>query len=365
MEAQRVTTFVESRTTKSLVPNAYWLFSAPVDLCAFLGSAVVSLLALAVGHYAGVLHQDAPNWAWVPAILLIDVAHVYSTGFRVYFDGDELKRRPLLYASVPLCGFVIGWALYSEGALIFWRVLAYLAVFHFVRQQYGWVALYRAKLGERDRWNRYIDTAAIYLATIYPLIHWHAHLPRNFNWFRENDFQSISTTAVQIVEPIYWLVMAAYAVKAVYRARIGKANPGKDIVVVTTAVCWYVGIITFNSDYSFTVTNVVIHGVPYMVLIFWYLRARQPKAEQKKRGFLPVLVMFMGTVWLLAYAEELLWDRAVWQEKSWLFGTLDISRFEDFLVPLLAVPQLTHYVLDGFIWRRRSNPNFSLVRRDG
>jgi hypothetical protein len=27
------------------------------------------------------------------------------------------------------------------------------------------------------------------------------------------------------------------------------------------------------------------------------------------------------------------------------------------LVPLLALPQATHYVLDGFIWRRKSNPD--------
>jgi hypothetical protein len=33
------------------------------------------------------------------------------------------------------------------------------------------------------------------------------------------------------------------------------------------------------------------------------------------------------------------------------------------IVPLLALPQLTHYVLDGYIWRRRSNPSVAeLVR---
>jgi hypothetical protein len=26
------------------------------------------------------------------------------------------------------------------------------------------------------------------------------------------------------------------------------------------------------------------------------------------------------------------------------------------LVPLLALPQATHYVLDGWIWRRRDHP---------
>jgi len=28
-------------------------------------------------------------------------------------------------------------------------------------------------------------------------------------------------------------------------------------------------------------------------------------------------------------------------------------------VPLLALPQLTHYVLDGFVWKRKNNPDFA------
>ena len=31
------------------------------------------------------------------------------------------------------------------------------------------------------------------------------------------------------------------------------------------------------------------------------------------------------------------------------------------LVPLLAVPQLTHYVLDGLLWRRSANPRLGEV----
>jgi hypothetical protein len=340
----------------------YWLFSPAVDLSVFLGSALVALLALAVGAYAGILESDTPDWAWVPAVLLIDVAHVYASGFRVYFDVGELKRRPWLYTLAPVGGFVCGVALYSHGEQLFWRVLAYLAVFHFVRQQYGWVALYRAKVGERGRWGRWIDSAAIYLATIYPLISWHAHLPRGFWWFLENDFQGIPQAAAQVAAPIYWLSMAAYAVKAVYNWSQHRPNPGKDIVVVTTAVCWYVGIITFNSDYAFTVTNVIIHGVPYLALVFWYMRSRQAQRGKASGGPLRTLVFFLSTIWFLAYAEELIWDRTVLHERSWLFGAaLDVGMLKTLLVPLLAVPQLTHYVLDGFIWRRKHNPHFSLV----
>lgn len=341
-----------------------WLFSARIDLSVFLGSALVSLILLWIGARAGALNDDSPDWAWIPAILLIDVAHVYATGFRVYFDREELKRRLWLYLLVPVIGYVVGVALYSEGDMLFWRMLAYLAVFHFVRQQYGWVALYRARLGERDKVGKWIDTAAIYLATVYPLIYWHANLPRHFWWFLPNDFAQLPGFVAQFVQPFYWLSLALYAAHSLYRRFIkGETNPGKDIVVLTTAVCWYAGIVAFNSDYAFTVTNVIIHGVPYLALVYWYARTR--RAETKSKSYRLLArgpVMFLLTLWLLAYVEELFWHRGMWHERAWLFGgAWDVQAFKMWLVPLLALPQLTHYLLDGFIWRRKSNPNFRLI----
>ena len=337
-----------------------WLFSARLDLAVFLGSALASLALLAVGGALGILHQETPGWAWVSAILLIDVAHVYATGFRVYFDRRELARRPVLYFGVPVLAFWGCAGLYTLGSLVFWRVLAYLAVFHFVRQQYGWVALYRAKADEREPWERRLDTAAIYLATIYPLIYWHANLPRGYEWFIKEDFLPVVPFVSDVLGPIYWGVMAAYLIKAAWCWRQGRANPGKDIVVATTAVCWYVGIITFNSDYAFTVTNVIIHGVPYMALVYWYWQMRRPHEENAQQKTWRMLVMFFGTIWLLAYVEELLWDQSLWQERPWLFGSEFVSgEWNAVLVPLLAVPQVTHYVLDGFIWKRRRNPEVS------
>ncbi len=73
---------------------------------------------------------------------------------------------------------------------------------------------------------------------------------------------------------------------------------------------------------------------------------------------------FLATLWVLAYAEELLWDRGVWHERGWLFGAnvWDIASLKILFVPLLAVPQITHYILDGFIWRRKSNPQLAIFR---
>ncbi|MFN0140104.1 MAG: hypothetical protein ACKVQW_08465 [Pyrinomonadaceae bacterium] len=343
-------------------PN-YWLFSREIDLSVFLGSALLSMLLLALGWQLGILNADSPEWTWITAVLLIDVAHVWSTSFRVYFDTAEFKRRFWLYLLVPVFGYAIGVALYSEGDLVFWKALAIVAVFHFVRQQYGWVALYRRKLNETATWTWVIDAAAVYLATIYPLVFWMTRLPREFNWFVANDFFLLPTFVEQILFPVYVLALAAYAAKSIYQYfASGFSNIGKDIIVATTAVCWYVGIVYFNSDYAFTVTNVIIHGVPYFALIYFYARARRETAGPFYRAFSQNWVIFLTTLWALAYVEELFWHRGVWHEQQWLFGAdWNWQNLKTYIVPLLAVPQLTHYVLDGFIWRKKSNPNLNFI----
>ena len=339
-----------------------WLFSRATDLTVFLGSAVLSLLLLAVGWQLGILNGESPDWTWVSAVLLIDVAHVWSTSFRVYFDTAEFKRRFWLYTLVPVFGYAVGVALYSEGELVFWKALAIVAVFHFVRQQYGWVALYRRKLSETDRWTWCIDAAAIYLASIYPLAFWMTRLPRNFEWFVQNDFFSLPAIVETVLFPIYVIALAAYFGKSIYQYFTnGFLNIGKDIVVATTAVCWYIGIVYFNSDYAFTVTNVIIHGVPYFALIYVYAKFRRETGGRAYRTFSQNWLIFLATLWALAYVEELFWHRGVWHEKHWLFGgDWNWEGWKMYLVPLLAVPQLTHYVLDGFIWRRKNNPDFRL-----
>ena len=110
--------------------------------------------------------------------------------------------------------------------------------------------------------------------------------------------------------------------KSIYQyLTAGFLNIGKDIVVATTAICWYVGIVFFNSDYAFTVTNVIIHGVPYFALIYVYA---QVASARHRDAFIERLSSKLADlsrdVWALAYVEELFWHRGVWHEKQWLFG---------------------------------------------
>ena len=330
-----------------------WLFSARVDLFAFLGSAVAALSLLALGAPLGLMADESPDWVWIATILMIDVAHVYATGFRVYFVPQELRRHPWLYTLVPILGFAGAWCCYQQGSMVFWRVLAYLAVFHFVRQQYGWMALYRAKEGDREPIGWWIDTAAIYMSTVYPLIYWHTHLPRKFFWFAHGDFVSLPTWVSTVAAVIYCSALILYSARSLRRAWVfGRVNPGKEILFWTTVLCWYVGIIALDSDYAFTVTNVITHGVPYLVLVYWV----QPRDRESLSGSVNNRwIRYLAVLWGLAYFEEFLWDVGIWHDRSWLFGSpQDWGSFHSILVPLLALPQITHYILDGFIWKRRA-----------
>ena len=343
-----------------------WLFSARIDVGVFLGSALVSFALLILGAALGLLHSESPEWIWVPFVLLIDVAHVWSTIFRVYLDREERQRRRLLYFGGPALVYALSVVVYSLGPGVFWRLAAYFAVYHFVRQQYGWVVLYRRRGGETDSLDRWLDTAAIYAASVYPLLYWHAHLPTKFWWFMTGDFSDVMPMWVNdVVFPIYVLLMGAYLLRALQRWFVlGIRNPGKDIVVVTTALCWYVGIVAFNSDYAFTVTNVVIHGVPYLAMVYLGAKKRERAGHT---GAIRMLaygpLVFLALLVVLAYGEELLWDRLIWHERAWLFGGAWSwgRQLETLLVPLLALPQLTHYFLDGFIWRRQANAGYSVT----
>lgn len=337
-----------------------WLFSAPIDLAVFGGTALVALILVALmpAHEAG-------TGTFVVGVILVDVAHVWSTAFIVYLDPAEWRRRPGIYAGVPLACFAAGVALYAWGGDgAFWTAIAYLAVFHFIRQQYGWVMMYRARNGERDRVGRFVDGATVYLATLYPLAYWHARLPRAFSWMKDGDFiAGVPSSLATIVGIVYMIALAAYVARAAWQ--VAARQPiswGKHLIIATTAACWYVGIVATNSDYAFTVTNVFTHGIPYMVLVYLYARAasREPASAAgttarmlKTRG----VVVFVATLWLVAYVEEMLWDRAIWHDHGGLFGGgLNVGAAAIVIAPLLAVPQLTHYVLDGFLWKRARNP---------
>jgi len=341
-----------------------WLFGPFTDVAVFAGS-VACCGALAL-WLSGAGQAELPTWAWGVFVLGVDVAHVWATLFRVYADRAELARRPELYAAAPLLAYALGFAAYQHSALTFWRLFAYSAAWHFVRQQVGWGALYNRRAGS-PAWEARLDAAVLYGCTLGPLAWWHAHLPRAFDWFVPGDFVAgLPPWGGDVALGLCGLTFAAWlAGQAVRWGRGGGLFAGRWVLVLSTAVAWMGGIVLAPDDVTFTLLNVGLHGVPYFALLYVYARHRAAEggyAPWLSRALEAGVPGFLAVLLACAYGEEWLWDTFVWHEHAALFGHGGLEPgpgLLSLLVPALALPQATHYLLDAFTWRGKENPGLS------
>ncbi len=316
------------------------------------------LLAALVGLAIGVLDPRPPAddslLLWISGVLLVDVAHVYASLYRSYLDPVARRiHRKRLIAAPLLCAW-LGFLLHLESPLLFWGALAYLAIFHFIKQHLGFALLY-ARAGRETALDRRLINLSLWTGTLAPVLWWHANLPTSFAWFMPGDLLTglppiVGDLAVWSQLPVLLLFLA----RRITLALRGRANLMVPLLVLVPAACWNVGIVLFDDDRIFTVTNVFLHGVPYMALV-WLAGGRDTLAARLPRaGALTLLAAFYGLLLLLAVTEEALWDRLIWHDHPALFGPSG-GELHPILtaavVALLACPQATHYLLDRWIWR--------------
>ncbi|MGC4128005.1 MAG: hypothetical protein QM564_00275 [Bergeyella sp.] len=333
-----------------------WIYNAKTDGIFILSPPFLVLLFVVLfQREIESLENRYSFYTWLILIVFVDVAHVYSTLFKTYFIKEEFQKRKWLYLGIPALSLVSGLVLFQFGSLVFWSVLALVAVFHFVRQQYGFMRLY-ARF-ENKGFSKFWDSVTIYSATIYPMLYWFK-TPKEFTWFVENEFGWMQNIPdyVPFITVLYFGIIAVWIVKTIAQfVRTKTFNISKNTLITGTLLSWYFGIVYFNNDLIFTLLNVISHGIPYIALI--YIR----EIKQKDRNVLKNLsvfktgfgiLLFIGIIIGLAFFEEFFWEILVWQE-HFSIRSVDISsEWLSVLVPLLVVPQLTHYLLDGFIWRK-------------
>ena len=332
-----------------------WIHNAKTDGWLILAPPFLILIVVFLfQHHLQELENRYSFYTWLFLIVFIDVAHVYSTLFKTYFIRKEVRKRRLLYYGIPALSWILGLLLYQFGSLAFWSVLALIAVFHFIRQQYGLMRIYARS--EPGGYGKRLDAIAVYAATIYPVLYWFK-TPRAFNWFVKDEFNWLKNLPDyrNMITILYFSIVLAWMIKTVYEIVIRRRfNLPKFALITGTGLSWYFGIVYFNNDLIFTFLNVISHGIPYVALI--YIREIKQK-ESSELNRLSVfqsafgIFLFIAVILGFAFFEELIWEILVWNEHFSLNIRVSENWFQ-FLIPLLVVPQLTHYLLDGFIWRK-------------
>ena len=321
-----------------------------------------SFFILSVGFWATVLAfslqatlpvHDFSAAYWLVLVLGVDVSHVYSTLFRTYFSREGWNQYQSLLWKLPIFLFLVIFAVALFSVSWFWTVLAYIAVFHFIRQQAGFARIYTRQHFTIHEW-------VIYVVTFGSVLMWHLDSSKIFKWFTQDDFLKLQIfsnsekfLAMQIIDIFIVAVFAVYVVWALFKFLKDRSAFNWPVYLLTfsTALSWYLGIVVANSDFIFTVTNVLTHGVPYLALV-WH-------TQEKEKSMFASFELFAFILLLFAFFEEAFWDSFIWRDHEIFFDSFYfLPQLENRLavalgLSLLILPQLTHYVLDGFIWKSK------------
>lgn len=316
----------------------------------------ITLIVLLFNEKLAVIQDNYSFLTWLIFIVFIDVAHVYASLFKTYLNKTEVSKHKKLFTLVPCICLLLSIAAFIVSKDFFWSILAYIAVFHFIRQQYGFMRLY-SRNEPKNRFKLLFDKIVIYNATVFPMLFWFLNPDRNFNWFVSNEFlQSNQPQITNILFICFVIIFTTYLVSLVYGfVKTKQFNVPKNLLISGTYISWYLGIVHYNNELIFTAFNVVSHGIPYMALVYF----KEIKPNKKGSFYLPffktkyLVVIFLLILLGLAFLEELIWELTVWEE-HFHFPKFYISDNLYFIwIPILTLPQLTHYVLDGFIWKSK------------
>eukprot|EP00756_Hemistasia_phaeocysticola_P054495 Hpha_TRINITY_DN30413_c0_g1::TRINITY_DN30413_c0_g1_i1::g.168024::m.168024 len=340
-----------------------WIFSAWGDFVAHT-LPILAGAVLAPVFWKYVPPEDLPLWGYCIVVVFCDVGHVWTTIFRCYLDTAENKRRWVLYNVSPPVIFALTFAVhYWVSEAVCWTLIGYLAIFHFVRQQWGFLCLYRARA--RDVEDARVDRFVHWMGVLGPVGLWHADPHRGFDWFMRDDpfaFKLPQSTRPWILG-LWCTTLLLYSIRQFTIQR----NPGK---LLTMGYCWFtwaVGVLFPHKLISVFFLN-MFHAAPSYMITYYVCRHRWANATPPTWGerFVKWAVAPGRWVWYLSFfvaialVEEAMWESLVWRDyfpEAFTFELNPLGR--SFFSSLLVLPQTAHYFLDAFIWKLDSNPGLA------
>ena len=148
--------------------NRYF-FSLHLDIFAFLSFLPLFFLDSVVADSEQGAAWSTINFALI-GLVLVDGSHIYTTTLVTYFDRKHnLSTRRLFYL-VPVAVLLgLSTVLMFFGIKVFFMLISYLAIFHFMRQQFGWMKLATGFDPETPRYVSSIDIASVYVIILYSI----------------------------------------------------------------------------------------------------------------------------------------------------------------------------------------------------
>jgi hypothetical protein len=359
-----------------------WIVSPSFDLFWFFGGAIASILILAAFL---ALRVPIVALVWV-GILLFDGPHMAAAYSRTYLDGLEWRQRRRVLV-VPLLAFLVGPLCLAANLvtgselpfLAFLGGVTFYAYFHVVRQHWGFLALYRAKAGERgqdvaiDRWSLYVACWTPYAWFL--LTHPKARALVYLTPEASPMFVRVVTCACAVV---FLSAIAAFVSRAVKR-RAAPQKVGYFLVTVALYALAYfwVGRMepvypqSSGPDQDFLLLSLVVgvfHNMQYVGLVWFHNRNRYGTRDAQHGlarhvnasplRYLGFAFAFSLGIYLLVACSTGVYPGCQAFLTRPLVGAITVNQLGLSLWWGIA---LHHYYLDQKIWRIRGDDR---LRRD-
>jgi hypothetical protein len=316
-----------------------WIISKRDDLVWFIGSSLISYIALSL---------MATGFPITPLYLFwmmgVDGPHVIATVTRTYFDREERQRLGwALWSIVPF--LAAGPVMVALGqAALFYLFAVCWQHFHIAKQHFGVMMLWKAKNRERDAFDQKLDRAFLLTSSILPLAVF-VERTRLERWKIAGQIEIVALV-------LYGILAAVFIGRQLQKLRAGAAlnAPKLGLLAVLVPLQWlaFLYAASFGPDGILRagIALGLFHSFQYHRLLWFHNknRYRTPDAREK-HGIAAFFAKDVGYYILLALGMQ------------FLLMTLPQTLFpvgEWMKAALWGIP-FTHYLLDSKIWRVRGN----------
>lgn len=371
--------------------QSQWIVNRNTDLAVMASGAGVTLLLLVTY----MIFQFDMLIAWAIYIAVLGAPHLFGTYSRTYLDREEFNRKRKLYAySIVWLAFgpglvYLSYVLYTFN-LAQYRLPLYAfyffastwAYWHFVRQHFGFLSIYKRKNNDVDPIDNLIDRYLLVwglmaVFVIFIVKHPETRAVLGFSNLPEFKADSGSINSLDgwiqgICYSFIALISSAYILRQVYLWLVlKKVNVPKNLFIASViplySIISHLPEVANLPIFVFAVFFGIVHDIQYLVLSWFHNKNKYHTEEdsldqmKQKHGwamfvnknkwvfiFFAILVgfIFKGSACVLSLDPICSTSWVI--DNFFLFGRVS---FKELIATVVIGFSLHHYFIDQFIWR--------------
>ena len=313
-------------------------------------------------------------WLWVdrtsaeisinPALLILPLfmngAHFAASTVRLYAKKDFFNDYPFLTLGFPLVSLLFLTVSIALSKFIGSHVLAFYLTwspFHYAAQAYGLACIYshrsQCKIGEKERkllwWSAMLPFVGAFIIGM--------NFGTGLGWLV--SYQELASVPL-LKKYLMWLAYTFFVLGFVLpighliHSQFTKERP---IPLICTLMFFANGVWwLFLAYLDAFVWATIFHGLQYLAIVLIYHVREKLNEPENRHGWLFHSAKFYGICLLGAYALFNCWPYGY----KWLG-----FNYAESLLMIIAIINIHHFIVDGFIWRLRKKKVASLKPRSG